>query len=318
MTMTKDCERLLQIKNIDWLKRDHQLMEMVTVYLSEYTTSHNFGIYCALIPSSDIEKVLSNLSWDLSIGNGLPGAVIYNKDGKQSVEYLRFGDDNGVEPLILMRDFYGIRDDYIELSEEFRLFHKLYHDRKTDQYIKIDNSGNEHLIAIIQPNCAQIRLKELRQFLAIKEMHLSIQFDYREHSEYSLEDLGLTEGSEDKRNGLMCWMRYCGKSGGICSYNAFSRLLGKKLISPLPKSKSEFWGFADELKKKYIDFIIGVNDKGEEVIHSSSPATLANNFGANPEEPHYLTPVQFRKQVLDKYYQQPRGAYAEKFVMNFV
>ena len=29
---------------------------------------------------------------------------------------------------------------------------------------------------------------------------------------------------------------------------------------------------------------------------------MANNFGANPEAPHYLTPVHFRREVLRKYY----------------
>jgi hypothetical protein len=73
----------------------------------------------------------------------------------------------------------------------------------------------------------------------------------------------------------------------------------------LPKSKSGFWGFAEEAEKKYVDFIINVDENGDEETHTSNPGALANYFGANPEAPNYLTPVHFRKQVLDKYYQQP-------------
>lgn len=56
-----------------------------------------------------------------------------------------------------------------EICEEFRLFHRLYHDRKSDQYLKIDDDGNEDLVAVVEPDHVQIRLKELRQFLAIVE-----------------------------------------------------------------------------------------------------------------------------------------------------
>ena len=148
-------------------------------------------------------------------------------------------------------------------------------------------------MAIIEPNHVKIRLKEIRQFLAIKEMHLSIWFDYREHSEYTLEELGLVGGGNDHRNGLCRWsLRYGELHPG--SQRAFGRLYGKHLIEPLPKSKSEFSGFVEKQKKEHVDFITGVDDDGDEIKHScAAPDDL------------YLTPVSFRKQVLDKYYQQP-------------
>lgn len=101
-----------------------------------------------------------------------------------------------------------------------------------------------------------------------------------------------------------------GEFGGeINGHKTFSRLIGKRLIEPLPKTKSGFWGFAEEEQKKFVDFIIGVDKEGNEVVHTSNPDSLANYFGANPGAPHYLTPVHFRKEVLDKYYQKP-GKYS--------
>jgi hypothetical protein len=198
-----------------------------------------------------------------------------------------------------------MRADYKEICKEFRLFHRLYHDRKQDQYLKIDDDGNESRAAIVETNRIQIRLQEIRQFLAIKEMYLSIQFDCREHSEHSLEELGLKRGGDSQRKDLVCWGHHYGDLGGIGSHRAFSRLLGKRLIAPLPKSKSGFWGFAEEPQKKHVEFIIGIDENGDEISYTSNPDALANNFGANPHAPKYLTPVHFRKQVLDKYYQQP-------------
>lgn len=290
MSIDLDRNRLSQNRMLEWLRRDLQLTDMVTVYLSDSQAPHNHGLYCALVPSNQIDLVLSNPCWDFGHGEGMPGAVEHYKDGKKRVEYLRYGIDDGIEPLVIDREFYGMRDNYKEICEEFRLFHRLYHDRKLDQYIKIDDDGNEHLVAVVEPNCVQIRLKEIRQFLAIKEMYLSIQFDCREHSEHSLEELELKKDGGDQREGLTCWGHHYGDSLG--SHRAFSRLLGVRLVAPLPKSKSGFPGFAEEPKEKHVEFIIGVDENGDEIA-------------ANPDDVDYLTPVHFRKQVLNKYYQQP-------------
>lgn len=309
MAIQADKERLSQARTLAWLRRDLDPTEMVTVYLTDDQGPHSHGIYCALIPTDRIEHTLASPSRDLLHGQGLPGAVQYHREGEKRVEYLRFGDDTGVEPLVIDRMFHKIRPDYVELSEEFRHFHHLYHDRQLDHYIKIDNDGNEHLVAVVESNRVQVRLKEIRQFLAIKEMHLSIQFDFGEHSDLTLEELGLSEGGGDHREGLCCWGLHHGDFRGMGRYGAFSRLLGVRLIEPLPKAKSGFWGFTEERAKRYVDFIINVDENGEEVLHTSNPGALGNYFGLNPGAPDYLTPVHFRKQALDKYYQQP-GKYS--------
>jgi hypothetical protein len=305
-----ELERLSQAKELAEIKRELGLNELISVYQYDSSDHYSHGFYSALIPNNKIENSLANLSWDLFHGDGIPGAVEYYEKGNRKVEYLRFGNDSDIEPLIIEREFHGIRLDYEEISEEFRLFHGLYHDRKEDCYYKIDDAGNEELIAVVGPRCIKIRLKEIRQFLAVKEMHLAIFFDCKEYSAHTLESLGLQKGGKDQRDGLMRWDLYYGDfSGGIKDHNTFSRLIGKRLIEPLPKEKSGFWGFAEKEQKKYQDFIIDVDKDGNEVVHNSDPDQLANYFGANPEAPHYLTPVHFRKEVLDKYYQKP-GKYS--------
>ncbi|OQW91240.1 MAG: hypothetical protein BWK78_05175 [Thiotrichaceae bacterium IS1] len=309
---TKDNEvkRLSQVENFNQLRRNFPVTEMVTVYLSDNdwsdtATTYAYGIYAALIPSTQIEQVLARPSWDFSHGDGYPGAIQHHRNGEWVTKYCRFGDNSGIEPLIIDRDFNGMRPNYMEVSEEFRLFHRLYHDRKDDKYIKIDDDGNEQVVIIMEPNRIQIRQKEIRQFLAIKEMHLAIQFDYLEYSQFSLEDLGFKVGGDVQHEDLLCWHLYYVSTEVFCSYNSFSQLLGKQLIAPLPKEKSGMWGFAQEKPKKYVYFIIGVGNDGEEIIYTSDPNQLADFFGANPDAPLYITAVYFRKTVLDKYYQQP-------------
>lgn len=306
MDFKKEQLRLTQIKTLDWLKSEPKATDMITVYYNDYCGEHYHSLYCALVPLSEKNRVLSNFSWDLVHGKGLPDSVVYHENGEEIVEYLRFGDDDGIEPLIIDREFYGIKKDYKEICEEFRLFHRLYHDQKNNHYLKISDDGNETLIAKVEENKIEIRAKEIRQFLSVKEMYLSLQFDYREHSKASLKDLNMeesscTEGLEE----LMCWSHAYGDFRGLSDNKAFTRLVGKRLINPLPKSKCGLYGFTKRTPKKHIDFIIDVDEFGDEILHSSDPDLLANNFGANPNSPHYLTPVDFRKEVLEKYYQQP-------------
>lgn len=307
--MSRDVEkeqyRLTQAPFLEWVFRDVKPTEYVTVYLSDRSDGHHHAMYCALIPHDRIERSLADSSWDLSCGDGLPGSMVFSQKGKETVEYLRYGSSDGIEPLVICRYFHGMRPDYYEISEEFRLFHRLFHDRKQEKYIKIDDSGTEHEVVIVEPGRIQIRLLEIKQFLAIKEMHLAVMFDCREHSELTLTELDIEERSEDHHDELTNFMLYYGDFGGTKGHRTFTRLLGKRLFPPFPKEKSGLWGFTEEKAKRYVEFIIDVDDEGNEILNTCDPDRLANNFGGNPGEPNYFTPVHFRREVLDKYYHQP-------------
>lgn len=312
MDINKEKRRLSQVENLQHMQGDLKWNEMVTVYQTYIEEYRKHYIYCALIPSAHIEEALSDSTWDLEFSQSMPCGMISNKGSREVREYLRYGVDNGVEPLIIDRSFHKLRDNYREISEEFRLFHDLYHDRKTNQYIKISEDGNEEeIVAVVKSNYIQIRLKEIRQFLAIKEMHLAIQFIFSESSTHSLEELGFTEGDNDRQDKLMRWMQRYGDLDGIGNCRAFSRLVGKRLVEPLPKTKSGFWPFAEVSEQKYPSFIIDVNENGEEIRYTSNPDELktpadpGNIRGVDAEAPSYLTPVHFRKKVLDKYYHEP-------------
>jgi len=56
-----------------------------------------------------------------------------------------------------------------------------------------------------------------------------------------------------------------------------------------------------EKQKEYADFVVGIDENGESITYSSNP----KYFGANPGASNYLTPVFFRREVLNKYYSNP-------------
>ena len=299
MSIDSDRARLSQKKTLEYLRRELKLTDMLPVYQRGVGVSD--GIYCVAIPYAQIDRILSQPDWDFRPFESVPPVDMRQSGREEKAEYRRYGVSNGIEPLVIERKFPGLRNDYMEICEEFRLFHNLYHSKYKDKYIKIDKTGYEDTIAVVNPDCIRIRFKELLQYLAIKGMYLSIQFGYVEFSEHSLEELGFKEGASNHKDGLLHW-RLLNYGGGKRS---FSRLGGKRLVEPLPKSKRGFPEFAKEPEKEYVEFIIGVDENGDEIACTSDPDALANYFGANPDAPNYLTPVHFRKQVLDKYYQQP-------------
>ena len=176
-------KQLSHARNLAWIGRELRTTDMVTVYRwDSKDVRGNYFILGGLIPSNLVQDILSGEHISNVIENVWPEPTAYSTSGESEIEYFRWGVDEdmyGSEPLVIGRQFSGMKENYIEISEEFRLFHNLYYDKETDTYIKIDDVGNEVKVVIAKPNEIQIRLKEIQQFLAIKEMYLSILFEFQ-------------------------------------------------------------------------------------------------------------------------------------------
>ena len=306
MNVDKERKRLSQAETLAHLQRPLRLTDMVTVYEIETRGPNNLYqeryIYSALIPEAQVEETLSDSEWDLGLGDGMP----LSGGG----EYLRYGTENGVEPLVIYNDRYYAQEAWLEICEEFRHFHGLYHDRQAEKYLKIDEDLAEVVVAIVEPKHVRIRLKEILEWLAVKEMRLSIQFRCWERSEHSPEELELnlaelkeggSAGTTLHSDKLICWRHSYGDIRGMCHYQVDSCLEGKRLIEPLPKSESGYVGFSPPPKRRYVEFIVNVH--GDE--YTCDPEKLNDFSGVNPDAPFHLTPIHFSKQVLDRYYHEP-------------
>lgn len=297
MSIESDKKRLSQGKALEYLRRNFAPNEMISAYELDYRhipDGYDHYIKCVLIPSNRIGDVLDGTYRNMSTEELMPGTT--TQDG--NVEYSRYGHEY-IEPLVIPRYFDGMRDDYVEISEEFRHFHNLYYDRKEDQYWKFNNDGDGEVVATVKLQSVKIRLKEIRQFLSIKEMHLLMLFNIVQFSPYALKEMGLAEGKHTDRNDFMRWDLYYGQG---CTKGSLSKLVSVRLFAPLPKSKSEFFDFAKRPEQKYADFIIGIDENGDDIEYTADPRKMYSPEFPDPKAPHYLTPVSFRKEVLDKYY----------------
>lgn len=277
--------------------------QVVSAYRSDGRDS--VAIFSALMPASKVPAALQRCSWDLSVGEGLPGFVEHYEDRKPVRTYHSFGDDSGIRPLVIEREFHGARPRYPELCEEFRLFHNLAYDHQRGRLLAFDESGYEVNVADVAARFVDVDLGFLKRFLSATGLTCAVYFDIFRYS-----DLPLSAVPEADRRRVVTT-----ESAHYCldvvedfedHQKSFSRLCGKVFILPGAIEESGVWPFEKGHADGEVTFIIGTDENGNPVTATSDPEQLDNHFGKNPGAPHYLTPVFFRRDVLTKYYADPK------------
>ncbi|MDD4082944.1 MAG: hypothetical protein PHD05_06175 [Sphaerochaetaceae bacterium] len=268
-----------QLQFKDWVPRiESELNDIwVSLYKSDNNDCENSVIYSCLLKKGFVSAILDNYSWDFHISD---------TRGRE-----------GIIPLLIKREFYGIKKEYWEISEELRLFFNLFHDN--NKFIYLDDNGDEEEVISITDNEVKIKKIFLKEYLFAKD-YVFIQFyDLVRYSPKGLEDLELEpiDGQKKESNFAYCL--------SLNKYDFFddkrktiSRLLGKSIIVAPKDFKSNLFNKTET----YEEFDIGVDKDGNKKSFTCNEQFLSNYFGANEGNPHYLTPVFFRKNVLDKYY----------------
>lgn len=285
----------------DWVKNiegDLGKTEWVTVFaLSGFHEDVDRGTYfSALIANDKIGGVLKKHDWDLRISGGLPGFCTHYVDGKSITEYYRFSDE-GIEPLVYWRTFSGKKESYYEISEEFRLYFNLFEkllDRGEKVFIYTNDDGDEDDVVKVGKESVSIKLKYIKEFLAVKQMHLAIYFEAMRFSDKTLEEVGLSKIDEDIKGKDYVYM-LCIRNLDLGDTKSQGWLLGKKIISGTKHPTPLIWESKEE--EKYEEFIIGVDEDGRAVFCSCNTDYQ--------ETPGFLTPIFFKREVLKKYYDYP-------------
>ncbi len=284
--------------------------DWITIFSNspEIENSEQGAYFCALISNDKVNTVLENYSWELHIGDGCPGFSSYFEDGKEIMEYHRFWMD-GIEPFVYRRTFHGLKPDYLEVSEEFRLCFNLFEQRNSDDTVAllhVDDNGDDVEVVKILKNEVKVRLKFIKEYLSVRNMCLVVYFDFMRFSEEKPSVLVLSKKddieTQIEENDIRA--RLVVRDMNFSKNNFQGWIMGKKIICGLPNFKPGiFW--PSENKEIFEKFIIGVDENGKEIISICDEEKLNNYFGKNKKSPHYLTPVFFKKEVLKKYYDNP-------------
>ena len=291
-------ETYYQQKVQEYLKKEYGTTQWVQVCGHTDIYGADAGLWCGFISKDRIKESLTDFSWDLDMQSGGPG---FEMTGGETV-YKPCLEDDGKEPLLFYRDFYGVASDYVEISQEFILLNNLRYDRKHRCYFAMHESGEqEEAVKYIDDRTIKIKTKFLRKYASAKQLAIVLLYDIRTRYSGKLSDYGLSAFNDVVRQDNLCYTI----NGGDFHVpdTVFSRILGKKTIVPEPVENCGFWPY--EKETEYEDFIIGTDEHGNPISYSSNPDLLGNYFGANPTAPMYLTPVFFSREVLQKYYAKP-------------
>lgn len=250
------------------------------------------GVYCAFAPPSYRERAVGDPSWDLTVTDGRPGfSQGPGENGELVTTYHREGDDDReVEPLVLLREFHGASPSYLEIVQEFRLFHNLWWDDERLVLMKAHEDGTAEVAVAVSDDEVRVKTKLLRQYQAARQLDLLLFIDSVRYASSASVTLPAEENWKcDKLCATRC--------PNTMPSPPITRYLATRVIPPPPIERAGIWPY-EEVDDHFPDFVIGYDDEGEELRHSCNPNALANYFGANPDAPNYLTPVFFRRDVL--------------------
>jgi len=280
----------------------------VTVHRGGENRSDSDVIFSELIPRSMEASVVADSTWDAPAldPEQLAGYLEMRDSRGTHRSFGRYGNSEGREPLVVTRLFrHDLRIGALEINESFRLFFNLWYDDARRVYVRFDVDGRPHDVVRMHEHHVEVDRAALAHYLGAREMSLVLKFSMMRFSDMSLAELGL-EGSplvveETVRDSDLAFDWFCESSHGIG--RTFSHFRGNHLVRGLPTIEDPAkFGVGP---KQFVSFVIGRDQQGAEILFACDPDTLADYFGKNRGAPHFLTPVFFRRDVLQKYYNQP-------------
>lgn len=274
-------------------------------YRNNQTDEDRTTWFSALIPVAHVPDCLHDNGWDIGLTDGKPSVWTHYSGGKVSgTVYYPFGNEDGIELLVICREFHGIREGFFELSQEFRLYFNLYPDPARRRFLHFNRDGDESEAARYTDDVFEIRTDLLLRFCAVKQMALGIFVDSFRNSSHTLQELGLAETRAPVSGGSFIYnVAFVPDTFSLeKKFKSVGGVMGKKYILPglIPTEDG------DENAEMYQEFIIDSEAHGQLIKHTCDPGKLADYFGKNPDAPNYLTPVFFRTEVLSKYYADPQ------------
>ncbi|WP_278692753.1 hypothetical protein [Arachnia propionica] len=303
----KDAEAKTRLRQEDMIQRAflNGTEQWTTVYDDwNFENGITGGWYCAFSRPEQRDAVLSKDGWNLTKGGGMPGFYEIFDQHEVAGEYSRCIADPGIEPLVLVQEFHGVVPDSLHISEEFYLLMNLWRNPRDNNYYEIGDDGSKELGIQFKDGKIVIRTSLLRRYQAARQLDLLLFSDSIVWVDSDLPKEAFVDDQLElvDRDKLFTISRAVGKHS-IYPERASSRLLTKKLLPPRPQETCGI--FPWDRVVKYMAFIIGEDDEGQPIEFTCNPDELANYFGKNPDAPHYLTPVFFKPEVMQRYYDDP-------------
>jgi len=249
------------------------------------------GVFCYLVTDTYLNEHLKNQEFGIWKGSeGRPSVSTFYLESGEVTRYSSF-EKEGLEPFLYSK--YFPQERYIDVSEEFVNYFKLYEKGASKQertYFFFDELGDMEEVIVVTSDRVRIKQKFLKEYIAVRKMHLVICFDFMAVGKVPLKEYNIELKDVDH---VSEWFNYNHLIRVVFGSTEIQSWIRGKLIIKYDPTKTEKTWYDNDYQ--YEQFVIGYDeDSGEEKLVS-----------CDSEEHQFFVQVFFKKDVLTKYYNNP-------------
>jgi hypothetical protein len=272
----------------------------LTVASHEYNEAQHGGVHSLLIDPESATQAIDDTSW---IGRYIGETVILDDDrmenGLETTE-------NGVRVEFFAQSSQpqGASSAFVDIHHPFLWYWDAFPNESGWSYV--DRAGREQ--DLVRWNLAkndwriEVRTLELRTFLAHYKRSLLMQVDMT----LKIEAPKFDRIGDSLRNDWAHFTFFATHESYMGDRPAFSGIMGQYVVSGVRTARQPRWAERKQ-DHEYPDFIYGVApSSGEELLHTCDPEKLGTYFDKDDSRLHYLTPIYFKREVLQPYAAEPR------------
>lgn len=293
-------ERISQIES-SFLKEG-----WLTIFENNHSKNEDDLIFCCIVDSKRIKEYKLKSEWVIRPGSeGKPSIFeTYVKD-KLKITY-KTNSDDGIEPFLFSKHFKinDSEDSYIDVSEEFILYFKLYEkiiDKQNRIFYFIDEVGDLEEVIKIEPNIVKVKLKYLKEYISVRKVYFSICFDFMRLYNNNLSSMNINHMDKNFQTDKYFYNHLIRPSNTDVRNQSW--IMGKVIIN-FDKNKAKGY-ISDYENKIYEKFITGYDSDGNEILQD-----------CKRENKKYFILTYFKKEVLNKYYNNPKKYSVDGWYVN--
>lgn len=276
-----------------------------TIYQATDESNRSLHTFSCFATEEVDNSLLSDSHWLKNIESWYPELC----GSGENVSYESPSCD-GFEFIVAGEYFHSLDELKFVVNHEFILFFKFYM-AEDGNYYEVDESGQRGIAIEFLDSEVRVKTKYLLRYMAAKQLRYIKFVDSRIHVSLSpcfyLENLDRSQSQSD------CYsydLNYASTEQRDCLY---SILFARSVAFPSPVEECGVWPFKSG-NEQFPEFKIKEKPDGSYLRFTCDPSKLGNYYGKNPEAPHYLTPVYFSSDVLDRYRKRPNFEVSERCI----
>ncbi|AZJ35621.1 hypothetical protein [Tenacibaculum singaporense] len=298
----------------DWLSENNNVQKDWVVFAQSKETEklESYFITSCLIKVNEqsLNQFLSDSHWFINTEFGIPEKYQKPYENKEYDDGLK-AKLNGViyTPFVFKRYFYGYVPDRFQIIEHFLLYYNCFWVEDKNEYQTINDKGEiKTVIKHIKTQKEETFLIDthtLKDYLAVKGVYLARFHDHRRQSKNDISDFLKKKFKTFELSNTMSFFELDLRTDiQYDNIKSTSRLLGKDIVKPYSEAESHECS-TEKDQNEFLDFIIGRDENGKEIKSTCQPNKLSSYF-EDKGTPHFLTPVYFKRELLQKYYSEPK------------